>query len=348
VLEDLIRAWDGEEVAVHYDHPSGTWMFVCIHSSERGPAGGGTRMKTYPTPADGLADAMRLSAAMTLKMAATDIPFGGAKAVLAVPALPEGDERRRLLLRYGDLAASLGDNFQTGPDVNTTIADMDVIAERHAHVFCRSKERGGSGDPGPYTARGVFHGIRASARHAFGSPDLEERSVLVQGVGDVGARLAEQLAEAGARVLVSDIAAERANELAARIGAEVVPAEGAIGAECDVYAPCALGGTLSAETIPQLRCRVVAGCANNQLAEPEDGARLAEAGILYAPDYVINAGGVIHAWGVESLGWDLETVEARLAGIGDSLTDIYERAAAGGITTEAAAEQLARSRLDSR
>jgi leucine dehydrogenase len=348
VLEDLIRSWDGEEVAVHYDHPSGTWMFVCIHSSERGPAGGGTRMKTYPTSADGLADAMRLSAAMTLKMAATDIPFGGAKAVLAVPALPEGDERRRLLLRYGDLAASLGDNFQTGPDVNTTIADMDVIAERHAYVFCRSKERGGSGDPGPYTARGVFHGIRASVEHVFGSPDLDGRRVLVQGVGDVGARLAEQLAQAGARVLVSDIDSERVNGLAARLGAEVVPAEAAIGAECDIYAPCALGGTLNEETIPQLRCRIVAGCANNQLAGADDAARLGEAGILYAPDYVINAGGVIHAWGVESLGWDLDTVEARLAGIGDSLTDIYERAAVGGITTEAAAEQLARSRLDSR
>ena len=345
MLEDLIRSWDGEEVAVHYDHPSGTWMFVCIHSTERGPAGGGTRMKTYPTPADGLADAMRLSAAMTLKMAATDIPFGGAKAVLAVPALPEGDERRRLLLRYGDLAASLGGNFQTGPDVNTTIADMDVIAERHEHVFCRSKERGGSGDPGPHTARGVFHGIRASAAQVFGTPDLAGRSVLVQGVGDVGARLAEQLAEAASRVLVSDIDTERAKDIADRIGAEVVRAETAIGTDCDIYAPCALGGTLSAETIPQLRCRIVAGSANNQLGEPDDGARLAEAGILYAPDYVINAGGVIHAWGVESLGWGLETVEDRLAGIGTTLTDIYEYAEAEGTTTEAAAEQLARSRL---
>jgi leucine dehydrogenase len=348
VLEDLIRSWDGEEVAVHFDHPSGTWMFVCIHSSVRGPAGGGTRMKTYPTPADGLADAMRLSSAMTLKMAATDIPFGGAKAVLAVPALPEGDERRRLLLRYGDLAASLGGNFQTGPDVNTTMADMDVIAERHAHVYCRTVERGGSGDPGPHTARGVFHGIRASAAHAFGSPDLDGRSVLVQGVGDVGARLAEQLASAGARVLVSDIDSGRVDALAARIWAEVVPAAAAIGVDCDVYAPCALGGTLNAETIPQLRCRIVAGCANNQLAAPEDANRLADAGILYAPDYVINAGGVIHAWGVESLGWDAEAVEARLAGIGDSLSDIYRRAESGGITTEAAAEQLARSRLEQR
>jgi leucine dehydrogenase len=347
VLEDLIRSWDGEEVALHYDHPSGTWMFVCIHSTRRGPAGGGTRMNVYASPADGLADAMRLSEGMTMKMAATDVPFGGAKAVIAVPSLPEGDERRRLLLRYGDLAASLGGNFQTGPDVNTTTADMDVIGERHDHVYCRSPERGGSGDPGPYTARGVFHGIRASAAHAFGSSDLAGRSVLVQGVGDVGARLAEQLAGAGARVLVTDIDTARAAELATRIGAETVAPESALEAECDVYAPCALGGTLNADTIPNLRCPVVAGCANNQLAEPEeDAARLRAAGILYAPDYVINAGGVIHAWGVESLGWDDDTVEARLAGIGDSLTEIYESAEREGITTEAAAERLARSRLN--
>jgi leucine dehydrogenase len=346
VLEDLIRGWDGEEVALHFDHPSGAWMFVCIHSTKRGPAGGGTRMKVYPTPGDGLADAMRLSEGMTMKMAATDIPFGGAKAVIAVRELPEGDERRRILLRYGDLAASLGANFQTGPDVNTTIADMDVIGERHEHVYCRSVEHGGSGDPGPFTARGVFHGIRASVAQAFGSPDLGRRSVLVQGVGDVGARLAEQLAEAGARVLVSDIDAERAGSLASRIDAEVVPPDSALGVGCDIYAPCALGGTLNAATIPQLRFRVVAGCANNQLAEPEDAIRLHEAGILYAPDYVINAGGVIRAWGTESLGWDEDQVEERIAGIGDSLAQIYARAEAEGVTTEAAAERLARSRLD--
>jgi leucine dehydrogenase len=282
---------------------------------------------------------------MTMKMAATDVPFGGAKAVIAVRELPEGDERRRILLRYGELAASLGGNFQTGPDMNTTIADMDVIAEKHEHVYCRSVERGGSGDPGPFTARGVFHGIRASAAHAFGSPDLAGRSILVQGVGDVGARLAEQLAEAGARVLVTDLDSARAHTLAERIGADVVSPEGALEVECDVYAPCALGGTLNAETIPQLRCRIVAGCANNQLAEPEDAARLQDAGILYAPDYVINAGGVIHAWGIESLGWSPEQVEARLAGIGDSLVEIYARAEAEGVTTEAAADRLARSRL---
>ncbi len=346
MLEDLIRSWDGEEVALHYDHESGAWMFVCIHSTKRGPAGGGTRMKVYATPSDGLADAMRLAHGMTMKMAATDIPFGGAKAVLAVRELPEGGERRRLLLRYGELAASLGDTFHTGPDMNTTIADMDVIAERHANVFCRSPELGGSGDPGPYTARGVFHGIQASVDHVFGSADLGGRSILVQGVGDVGARLAEQLAEAGARVLVADIDDARANSVAERIGAETVAVDAAMTAECDVYAPCAMGGTLNAESIPLLRCRIVAGCANNQLAEPEDAARLDHAGVLYAPDYVINAGGVIYAWGTESLRWDAETVETRLAGIGDSLAEIYRRARADGTTTEAAAESLARSRLE--
>jgi leucine dehydrogenase len=320
-------------------------MFVCIHSTKRGPAGGGTRMKVYASPAAALEDATRLSEAMTLKMAAADVPFGGGKAVLAVPTLPEGAERRRLLLRYAELAATLGATFQTGPDVNTTTADMDVIAERHSYVFCRSEDRGGSGDPGPSTARGVFHGIRATVSHVLGSPDLDGRVVLVQGVGDVGARLAEQLAEAGARVLIADIDPQRADAVAGRIGAEVIPPDEAIGTECDVYAPCALGGTLNAETIPSLRCRLVAGSANNQLGESEDAVRLQEAGILYAPDFVINAGGVLYSWGTESLHWDRETVETRLAGIGETLAAIYRHSESEGITTEEAAERLAGSRL---
>jgi leucine dehydrogenase len=345
VLEELIRSWDGEQVVVGFDAPTGTWMFVCIHSTKRGPAGGGTRMKMYASPAAALEDAMRLSEAMTLKMAAADVPFGGGKAVLAVPSLPEGLERRRVLLRYAELAASLGANFQTGPDVNTTTADMDVLAERHPYVFCRSEELGGSGDPGPATARGVFQGIRATVSHLFGSPDLEGRVVLVQGVGDVGARLAEKLAEAGAHVFIADIDRQRVDALTERIGAEVIPPEQAIGTECDVYAPCALGGTLNAETIPRLRCRIVAGSANNQLAESEDAVRLHEAGILYSPDFVINAGGVLYSWGTESLDWDRETVETRLAGIGETLAAIYRRSEAEGITTEEAAERLARSRF---
>jgi leucine dehydrogenase len=341
VLEDVIRSWDGEEVVVRFDKPTGTWMFVCIHSTARGPAGGGTRMKTYAEPSDALADAMRLASAMTLKMAAVDMPFGGGKAVLAVPEVLDGDARRGLLVRYADLVASLRGTFNTGPDVNTSAADMDVIGERCGYVFCRSKERGGSGDPGPHTARGVFHGIRASVRHVFGTDSFEGRVVLVQGVGSVGAALAEELAAAGARVLVSDVVPERARDLSA----EFVPAADVIGAECDVYAPCALGGTLNAETIPRLRCRIVAGSANNQLAEPEDAERLREAEILYAPDFVINAGGVLNSLGSEHLGWTREQIKERLAAIGDTLEQIYAKAEAEVITTEAAAEQLARSRL---
>jgi leucine dehydrogenase len=346
MLEELIRAWDGEQTIVRFDRASGTWMFVCLHSTRRGPAGGGTRMKAYADPAAALEDAMRLSAAMTLKMAAVGLPFGGGKAVLAVPALPDGEDRRRLLLRYSELVASLGGSFHTGPDVNTTAADMDVIAERCSYVYCRSEERGGSGDPGPHTALGVFHGIRASLGHEFGSPELEGRAVLVQGVGSVGAPLAELLSAAGAGVLLSDVAVDRARVLADRIGAKVVPPEDAVGTECDVFAPCALGGTLNAETIPRLRCRVVAGSANNQLAEPEDAERLRGAGILYAPDYVINAGGALNAIGVETLGWDRETSKQRVAAIGDTLTEIYARADAEGTTTVTAAEQLARARVD--
>jgi leucine dehydrogenase len=341
VLEELIRSWDGEEVVVRFDEPTGTWMFVCIHSTARGPAGGGTRMKVYAEPRDALADAMRLASAMTLKMAAVDMPFGGAKAVLAVPELIDGEARRGLLLRYADLVASLRGTFNTGPDVNTSAADMDVIGERCGYVFCRTEENGGSGDPGPHTARGVFHGIRASVRHVFGTDSLEGRVVLVQGFGSVGGPLASELAAAGARVLASDVVPGRAD----RVGAEVVPAEEVIGTECDVYAPCALGGTLNAETIPRLRCRIVAGSANNQLAEPEDAERLRAAGILYAPDFVINAGGVLNSLGVEHLGWTREQIEERLAGIGDTLEESYARAEAEGITTEAAAERLARTRL---
>jgi leucine dehydrogenase len=341
VLEDLIRSWDGEEVVARFDEPTGTWMFVCIHSTARGPAGGGTRMKVYGEPGEALADAMRLAGAMTLKMAAVDMPFGGGKAVLAVPELLDGEARRGLLLRYADLVASLRGTFNTGPDVNTSAADMDVIGERCGYVFCRSEGNGGSGDPGPHTARGVFHGIRASVRYGFGSDSLEGRVVLVQGVGSVGASLARALAAAGARVLVSDVMPERARSL----GAEFVPPESVVDTECDVYAPCALGGTLNAETIPRLRCRIVAGSANNQLAEPEDAERLRRAGILYAPDFVINAGGVLNSLGVEHLRWTRDQIEERLAGIGDTLEEIYANAAAEGITTETAARQLASERL---
>jgi leucine dehydrogenase len=227
--------------------------------------------------------------------------------------------------------------------VNTGEADMDVIGDRTPHVFCRSTANGGSGDPSIHTALGVFHGIRASLRHAFGSDDPAGRTVLVQGTGSVGAKLARLLLDAGAVVLVSDVDEERARAT----GGKPIPADAALELECDVYAPCALGATLNAESIPRLRCRVVAGAANNQLATPEDGERLRAAGILYAPDYLINSGGALHGIGLERLGWDADRLEREVEGIGDTLAGIFATAEAEAISTDEAAERLASERLAS-
>jgi glutamate dehydrogenase/leucine dehydrogenase len=341
-FEELLEGWDGEQAVVRFDRESGAWMFVCIHSTVRGPAGGGTRMRVYERPADGLADALKLSGAMSRKMAAADMPRGGGKAVLAVPALPAGEARRRLLLRYGELVESLGGTYHTAGDMNITPADLDVVAERCRWVFGTS---GSGGDSGYGTARAVLHGIRASVEHAFGSSDLAGRTVLVQGVGAVGHRLASFLAADGARVLVSDVDVARATAVAGEVGGSVVAAEQALGAACDVYAPCAVGGTLSAQTIPGLRCRIVAGSANNQLADASAAQRLQEAGILYAPDYVINAGGVLQLLGLEALGWDEEELERRYAAVGDTLRRLYRDADRAGITPAEAAELLVAERL---
>jgi len=338
MFEDLLRMWDGEEAVIRFDPESGAWMFVCVHSTALGPGGGGTRLRVYPTPSDGLADAMRLSGAMTRKFAAAGIPRGGGKAVLAVPRLPAGDARRRLLLRYGELVESLGGTYRTAGDMNITPADLDVVAERCQWVY-GTTGRGGNSARG--TARGVLHAIHATAENVFGSPDVSGLRILVQGVGSVGADLARQLADEGAQVLVSDVDEARA----AATGFEAVPAGDAIGTECDVYAPCAVGGTLDAESIPRLRCRAIAGCANNQLAEPEDADRLHAAGILYAPDYVVNAGGVIQLVGLEDLGWDEDELQRNLAGIGDTLRGLFRTAVSEDITPAAAAERLAAERV---
>ena len=333
-----MRTWDGEEAVIRFDADSGAWMFVCIHSTALGPGGGGTRLRVYSTPGEGLADAMRLSGAMTRKFAAADLPRGGAKAVLAVPELPAGDARRRLLLRYGDVVASLGGTYRTAGDMNISPADLDVVAERSPWVY-GTTSRGGNSARG--TAVGTRHAIRATAEHLFGSPELRGVRVLVQGAGAVGADLVRLLQSDGADVLVSDVDESRA----VTTGAAVIAADDVIGTECDVYSPCAVGGTLNRDTTPRLRCRGIAGCANNQLGEPEDGDRLQEAGILYAPDYVANAGGVIQLVGLEDLGWSEDELQQRLTRIGDTLRTLFRSAAEQGITPVAAAEQLVDERI---
>lgn len=348
MFEELLQGWDGEEVSLRFDEPTGAWMFVCVHSTVLGPAMGGTRMKVYAAPHDALGDGLRLAQAMTLKQSAAGLPFGGGKAVLAVPAVPApgSPERRELLLRYAALVDALGGTYVTAADMNTGPPDLDVIGERTSHVMGRSPAAGGSGDSGPGTAVGVFHAIRASVRHAFGDADLHGCSVVIQGVGSVGGRLASLLHDAGARLTLADVDQGRAAALAAELGAAMVPAGEEIATTCDVFAPCATGGVVSAATIPRLACRVVAGAANNQLATPEDGDRLREADVLYAPDYVANAGGVIHLAGYETLGWDEAQVTARLAGIEETLAEVFREAEAEGISTAAAADRLAIRRIE--
>lgn len=345
MFEDLLRAWDGEEVAVRYDAPTDTWMAVCVHSTRLGPACGGTRMKRYEAPHDALRDGLRLSSAMTRKNAVAGLPLGGGKAVLAVPEIPQGERRRAVLLRYGELIESLGGTYVTACDMNTSERDMDVVAERTGHLMGRSVERGGSGTSAPSTAVGVFHGIRAAVAHAFGSDELAGRSVLIQGVGAVGSVLAGLLAEAGARPLVTDVDEARAVEVAAEYRAERVAVDRAISTECDVFSPCATGGVLDASSIPELHCRIVAGAANNQLGAPEDARRLAERGIVYAPDFIVNAGGIIHLASLELLGEDEARRDERLRGIADALRECLAIAAAEGVTTAEAAERMVAERL---
>ena len=347
-MEDLLATWDGKSVSTHRDRETGTLMFICVHSTRLGPGAGGTRMKHYERPADAMRDGMRLSEAMTLKFASVNFPFGGGKAVIALPTpeVPTGHARRRLLREYGAFIDSLGGLYSCAPDMNTSAADMDVIGEVTRYVFCKTEAAGGAGDTAPDTAVGVLHGIKAACRYAFGSDDLSKRTVLVQGAGGVGGRLIELLMELDATVIATDVDPSRLSVLRDK-GIRTVAPDDALSTECDVLAPCAVGGVLNARTIPELRCRVIAGAANNQLEASADAELLRERDIVYAPDFVINAGGVLHGGGLEALHWTREELDARLAGIGDAVYAILERAQSDGLSTDAAARAIALARLSS-
>ena len=254
-------------------------------------------------------------------------------------------ERRRLLHDFGLFVKSLGGLYSCAPDMNTSAEDMDVIAEVCPFVFCKTEAAGGSGDTAPDTAVGVYHGIRAACRFAFGTDDLGGRTVFVQGAGGVGMPLIHMLKRAGASVTAADLDPTRLAELTAA-GIQVTSPDEALGAACDVLSPCATGGQLNERTIPGLRCRVVAGAANNQLEKPADAKLLQRRGIVYAPDFVINSGGVLHGGGLEEQGWTRETLEARLAGIGDAIYQILQTADREGLDTDTAARRLALARLD--
>lgn len=345
-MEDLLAAWDGESVSVHRDRETGTWMLICVHSTALGSAAGGTRMTQYESFDAALLDGMRLSEAMSLKLASVRFPHGGGKAVIALPTaeIPQGEIRRRLLHEYGAFVKSLGGLYSCAPDMNTSAVDMDVIAEVCPYVFCKTEAAGGSGDTAPDTAVGVFHGIRASCRYVFGSDDISQRTILVQGAGGVGGHLIELLEAADAKVIATDIDRARLAKLR-DAGVQVVTPEAALTTPCDVLSPCATGGIINARTIPQLQCRVIAGGANNQLEMPSDADLLRERGITYAPDFVINAGGVLHGGGLEEQHWTREVLDQHLLGIGDVLYEIFQRSVRDGISTDAAARQIALDRI---
>ena len=292
-FETLLETWTGESVLIHRDRPTGTWVFIALYSTRPGTPMGGTRMRVYDRPADGLRDALRLAEGMAYKWACLGLEKGGGKAVLAVPEPMRGKARRDLLLRYGKLVESLGGAFATGEDLGTTPADMAVLHEvtRYVHGI---REDGRVTDPGPFTANGVAHGIRSVVTEVLDRRDLEGLRVAVQGLGDVGEPLVRILHRKGADLTLADVEVDRAEELARELGAASVPAAEIYCADCDVFAPCAVGGILNPSTIPQLRCRIVAGSANNQLEVPDrDSLHLRDRGIVYVPDFVINAGGAL-------------------------------------------------------
>ena len=340
-----LREFDGHELIV-FGHDAATSLraIIAIHSSALGPAAGGCRMWPYATTAQALCDVLRLSRGMSYKNALAGVPFGGGKAVII------GESRQaktpQLFEAFGRLVDSLGGRYLTAEDIGTTTADMASVARATRHVAGLGRAPGeAGGDPGPKTALGVYLGIKAAVRFRLGRQDLQGLTVAVQGVGGVGYHLCGLLAGAGAQLRVADVRAAAVQRVCEEFGARAVPVEEVLAEEVDVLAPCALGAVLTAQSIPRLRARIIAGAANNQLAQGQDGQALQAAGILYAPDYVINAGGIIsvsrelHGGGTE------EQVIADIQGIPARLTEVFERARRENRPTNAVADQMARERL---
>ncbi len=339
-MEKLIKEWSGESVIVAYDQPTATWIFIAIHSTTLGPALGGCRMRVYNSPQEGLRDAMRLAEGMTYTWAALGFELGGGKSVLAIPGPLDPPVRTGLLKRFGRMLESLRGTYAAGEDLGTTPEDMALLGTVTQWVKGRQANGERAIDPGPYTALGVFTGIKTAVRHALGTDSLEGRTVLVQGVGDVGEPLARRLQEAGAEILVCDLDESLARRVASELEGEAVEPHLAYARHCDVFAPCAGGSVLSEATIPQLQCRVVAGSANNQLATNEDAGRLHDRGILYAPDYVVNAGGAIALPLLDAGNHTDQEIRDRILGIGGTLDGIFKEAEANNETPVLAAQRI--------
>ena len=324
---------------------SGLYTIVAIHSTIRGPSLGGCRMWAYDDSASALRDALRLSRAMTYKAAVADLPLGGGKGVIMIPenVALTSERRHDALLDFADTVDSLGGRYITAEDVGTSSRDMSVIATRTRNVAGLSRQRGGSGDPSPVTALGVHVSIRACCERVFGTPALRGRTISLIGLGHVGARVAKLCARDGAKLMVADVDPGK-RKLADQLGARWTTPERALEAKVDVLAPCALGGILDEQSVPQLQCRIVAGAANNQLADDAVANLLASREILWAPDFVVNAGGLINI--AEELGgYEPAKARRRVKLIAGTLEQIFENSASIGATPLTAALELARGRL---
>ena len=344
-----LLALDHEELVIRRGTRSGLYTVVAVHSTALGPSLGGCRMWRYPSGAEAARDALRLSRAMTLKAAAAGLDLGGGKGVICLApgaGVPEGASRRDALLDFADTVEALEGSYITAEDVGTSARDMVTIAERTAHVTGLPVVHGGSGDPSAFTAQGVEAAMRACCDAAFGASDLAGRTVAVVGCGHVGERLARRLADAGARLVLADVD-ERKRRLAAELpNATWVAPDDALAADVDVLSPCALGGVLDEDTVPRLRARIVCGSANNQLADDGLAAELAALGVMYAPDFVVNAGGLINvATELGPDGYDAERAAAQVAEIEPVMAAVLAEAAAAGTTPLAAATARARRRL---
>lgn len=313
--------------------------FIAVHSTKLGPAVGGTRLWKYADDQAAINDLLRLARGMTYKNALAGIPFGGGKSIVV---RPEGDiDREKIFHAHGRFVDTFNGTYITAEDVGTSPADMEFVRLETNHV---AGLLGKSGDPSPVTARGVFRALQAAARHRWGSDDIKGKTVALQGCGNVGYWLASNLHQAGAHLIVSDVDRLKADRVVKEFGARAVALEEVYAVHADVFAPCALGGIINDETIPQLKVEIIVGGANNQLLESRHGDELARLGILYAPDYAANSGGMISGCR-ELLGWDRSKSAAKVEEIYDTLLGIFRMAEADGIPTYKAADRLAEDRL---
>jgi leucine dehydrogenase len=342
---DRIGADDYEQVVFCHDRRTGLRAIVAVHSTRLGPALGGTRFYPYPTEAAGLEDVLRLARGMTYKAAAAGLDLGGGKAVIFGD--PARDKNEALMRAYARYVDAMGGRYITAEDVGTTQADMDLVRRETRYVTGISREMGGSGDPSAATAYGVLWAMKAVALRLWGDTSLVGRHVALAGLGKVGSALLAHLIEERARVTVADVVPASVERAVAEAGVEAVGVEKIHAVDCDVYSPCAMGGSLNAETIPELRCAAVVGSANNQLADASAVSLLAGAGVLYAPDFVVNAGGLINI--AEELapgGYHPELALAAVRRIFDTVTTLLDAADHAGVSTAEAADRLAEQRMD--